>query len=138
MSIMYHLWSLTAKARTKVARNAVHEENPVAFQVSLPAVIDETTVSVDVLKSILNNMTELYTPTEPGQSVTDYSTNQPLHIHQELCLLENENRDINGNTVGSETMESRREEEREITGGESTVDVTMEKGKAGRRKKGYN
>ena len=80
-------------------------------------------------------MTELHTPTEPGQSVTDYSTNQPLHIHQELCLPENENRDINGNTVGSETMESRNEEEREITGGESIVDVTMEEGKVRKEEK---
>ena len=75
------LQSLTAKARTKAASNAVCEENPVAVQVSLPAVIDETTISVEVLQSILNNMTELYTPAEPGQSVTDYSTNQPLQIY---------------------------------------------------------
>ena len=31
--------------------------------------------------------------------------------------------------MGSETMETRSEEEREITGGGSTVDVTMEEGK---------
>ena len=98
-----------------MASNAVREENPVAVQVSLPAVIDETTFSVDVLQY---NMTELHTRTEPGKSVTVYSTNQPLHIHQQLCLPENENRDINGNTVGSETMESRNEEERDNRGRE--------------------